>query len=350
MLNFLVPLIILFIFTYLVFILPFEILTLWMGISGSTFELILSNFVIYFICLYFFRSKSSNKILKFFIYEGIGVGSVSLFIIIAILFIDSFFIIPNIIKLISFFILQIPLLIYGFRNARFIKIKNLEITSPLIIDDCTFIFISDVHIGSNHPKSLTKIVLKIKEIQPKFILIGGDLIDNSSFKIEDLSRFKEIKCPIYFVTGNHEYYISNYKNHLNNFKSLGIKVLNNQSVKVDEINLIGISDNLPIKKKVEVFKKLSNRNQFNLLVVHKPSVWKLIKNDVNLMLSGHTHNGQIFPFNLIVKLKFREIYGLYSHKKNSLYVSSGVATWGPKIRLGSNNEMIKIRLSKSRNS
>ena len=76
------------------------------------------------------------------------------------------------------------------------------------------------------------------------------------------------------------------------------------------------------------------------------SLWKAIKNNVDLMLSGHTHNGQIFPFNFIVKIQFPEIYGLYRENRNSLYVSSGVSTWGPKIRIGSQNELVQINLIK----
>jgi len=349
-LSFITPLIILFIFVYLVFIFPFEILASWLGAPGSPLEIISSTFLIYFICLYYFRSKSKNKILKFFIYEGVGLGSVSLFLITAILFIEFFFYIPNQIKLSTFFSLQISLLVYGFWNARILKVKNIEINSSLISNCLTFVFISDVHIGSNHPKSLIKIVAKINELQPEFLLIGGDLIDSSSFDIDHLSCFKEIKCPIFFVTGNHEYYIQNYQKHLDDLKKVGIQILNNQSIKIGDINLIGINDNISIIEKKNQYKKLQNRNLFNLLAIHQPSLWKEIKHDVNLMLSGHTHNGQIFPFNFIVKLKFPEIYGLYKSKENLLYVSSGVATWGPKIRIGSNNELIKFELSNKLNS
>jgi predicted MPP superfamily phosphohydrolase len=91
---------------------------------------------------------------------------------------------------------------------------------------------------------------------------------------------------------------------------------------------------------------LLNDNKFNLLAVHQPSLWKLVKNNVDLMLSGHTHNGQIFPFNLLVKIQFPQIYGLYKEEENNLYVSSGVSTWGPKIRIGSQNEIININLIK----
>ena len=348
-LSVITPLFILLIFTYLVFIFPFETLASWIGRPSSSFEIIISTLIVYFICLYYFRSKRSNKIIKIFVYEGVGIGSVSLFIIIPLLFIELFLDIPDKYKLISFFSLQIPLLIYGFLNARLLKIKNLNIKNTLIKRDNIFVFISDVHIGSNHPRSLTKIVSKVNEIKPEFLLIGGDLIDSSSFHIKDLSALNEIQCPIFFVTGNHEYYIQNYQKHLDNLKSVGIRMLDNQSILLDEINLIGINDNLPINDKKKEYIRLTKTDYFNLLAVHQPSLWKQIKNDVDLMLSGHTHNGQIFPFNLIVKIRFPEIYGLYVSGKNLLYVSSGVATWGPKIRIGSNNEIIKLNLSSNLN-
>ena len=94
-LSVITPLFILLIFTYLVFIFPFEILASWIGKPGSSFEIISSTLVVYFICLYYFRSKNSNKILKFFVYEGVGIGSVSLFIIIPLLLIELLLDIPD---------------------------------------------------------------------------------------------------------------------------------------------------------------------------------------------------------------------------------------------------------------
>ena len=74
-------------------------------------------------------------------------------------------------------------------------------------------------------------------------------------------------------------------------------------------------------------------------------MWEYCSRQIDLMLSGHTHNGQIFPFNLLVKIKFPNIYGLYKKDNSNLYVSSGVGCWGPKIRIGSNNEIIDITIS-----
>ena len=84
---------------------------------------------------------------------------------------------------------------------------------------------------------------------------------------------------------------------------------------------------------------------FNLLIAHKPSFWSAFNEQIDLMLSGHTHNGQIFPFNLLVKLKFKNLYGLYTNRQSYLYVSSGVGCWGPKMRLGTQNEIVEIFLN-----
>ena len=79
-----------------------------------------------------------------------------------------------------------------------------------------------------------------------------------------------------------------------------------------------------------------------MLLVHKPSVWDHVNTKIDLMLSGHTHYGQIFPFNIFVKIKFKYIYGLYKNIYSKLYVSSGSGCWGPSMRLGTKNEIVEI--------
>ena len=340
----LISLAILFVISYLIFIFPFDILSSWLGYPSNLHESLLATSVVFGICLYYFRSKSTNKIIKFFVYEGFGIGTVSFFIILPLIAISYFQILINYQLVIIFFSIQIPAIIYGYMNSKKLKIKRLLIESNLINKSIKFVFISDVHIGSNHPSSLKKLVSKINTLDFNFLVIGGDLIDSSAFQINDLYELKKIDKPIYFVTGNHEYYIQNYKKHLQDLKLVGIKILENESLQLDGINLVGLSDNITNKLKIEYVEKLSKKDLFNLLIVHKPSIWKKVSNNANLMLSGHTHNGQIFPFNFVVKLQFPQNYGLYKNVNNFLYVSSGSATWGPKIRIGSNNEIIQIEL------
>ena len=192
---------------------------------------------------------------------------------------------------------------------------------------------------------MLNILKKIKNIKYDFILIGGDLIDSSSFDLKNLNILKKINKDIYFVNGNHEYYLKDFKKKIDSLHKCNIKVLKNQSIIIEDINLIGVDDLQSIDSKINYVKSLRKENLFNLVLTHKPDVWDKIKDQNELMLSGHTHNGQIFPFNLIVKLKFKYIYGLYKMANSNLYVSSGAGCWGPKIRIGTSNEIINFKLT-----
>ena len=99
--------------------------------------------------------------------------------------------------------------------------------------------------GSNTIKHLNKIILKLKNKSYDFLLIGGDLIDSSSFNLSSLKIIKEnISCPIYFVTGNHEYYLKNSNIKIKEINNYGINHICNNNIEVNNINLIGIDDNI----------------------------------------------------------------------------------------------------------
>ena len=230
--------------SYLIFIFPFDVLSTWLGNPTSLLEVFIITTLVFSLCLYYFRSKSTNKFIKIFVYEGFGIGTVSFFLILPLIAFEYLKIVSSYKLAIFFFFIQIPTIIYGYINSKKTKIKNLSLNSELVEKSFKFVFISDVHIGSNHPSSLKKIVSEIIKLDPSFLIIGGDLIDSSSFKIEDLKEFKKLNKPIYFVTGNHEYYIKNSKKHLDDLDSVGIQTLNNESLKINGINLIGLSDNI----------------------------------------------------------------------------------------------------------
>ena len=231
-------------------------------------------------------------------------------------------------------------------NGRLVFFKNIKIFSSKISNNYNFIFISDIHLGSNVENHLKNILKKISKIKYDFLLIGGDLIDSSNFDIKKLSIFKSIEKPIFFVSGNHEYYLLNYNQKFKEFNNFGIKILKNESVLFKELNIIGIDDRQSNTDKYKKSYNLTSKLKFNLLLVHKPSIWNNIKDNIDLMISGHTHNGQIFPFNFFVKLQFRYTYGLYKNFNSNLYVSSGSGCWGPRIRLGTSNEVVLFELKK----
>ena len=111
--------------------------------------------------------------------------------------------------------------------------------------------------------------------------------------------------------------------------------------------MIGISDNLTLENQKRIACRLIQEDLFNLILVHKATLWDHVFEKTDLMLSGHTHNGQIFPFNFFVRLQYKNIYGIYEKLKSKLYVSSGSGCWGPTMRLGTKNEIVDILISKN---
>ena len=339
--------VVVFCITYFIYVYPFEIINelIFNEIANRRVSFYYT-IIISILIIFYFRSYTSLKPLRILIYEGMGIGFIS-FWVVTIAYIFSY-ILPKysfhfgILSIFLIFILTLVSFYYG--NSIFSK--EINISSNKIKESKSFIFISDVHFGSNSEKHLVKIITKIKEYKFDFILIGGDLIDSSSVPINKLHHFKDLNCPIYFVTGNHEYYIKNSKEFISNIKNFNIKHVSNNSHNFDNINLIGIDDNISKQKQIELVNKNLNNEMFNLLLIHKPSIWPDIRKNVDLMLSGHTHNGQIFPFNFFVNLQFKFKYNLYNFNNSILYVSSGSGPWGPKMRLGTFNEIILFHLRK----
>ena len=335
----------LFVITYLLFVFPSEVIEyLILNSEILNFKSLIITFFINLIILVYFRTFYTNKLLKLFVNEGIGIGFIS-FNITTLSLIFSFLITDHQSQIgyISIFSI-ISITIYSYLNGRKIKLKFVNLNSNLLNSKSKIIFISDIHLGTNSIKHVKKIFNMISKVKYDFILIGGDLIDSSEFKISDLEIFKNFKKPIFFCTGNHDYYIKGSKEKLNKLSNYNINYLNNCSKLIKHFNIIGINDNQSIGEQKKIVKRYFNKDKFNIFLTHKPSLFKIV-DFPGLMLSGHTHNGQIFPFNFIVKIKFQHIYGLFKKTNTDLYVSSGSGCWGPRMRLGSNNEIVVLEFN-----
>jgi len=337
---------IVFIISYFLYIYPFEILNeLLFKETTSRPKSLYYTLLISVLVIFYFKSRNTFLPLKLFVYEGMGIGFISFWIINIALVINIMNFYDSYLLGISSIILIILITFYSIIKSRIIQLRNIKLLSKKISKKYNFIFISDIHLGTNPVKHLQKILDKINELKYDFLLIGGDLIDSNSFNIEKLKLFKSINKPIYFVTGNHEYYMNNFKEKLQNLNKFNIKILNNEKIKYEEINIIGIDDKQTNDSKQNIVKNLHESSKYNLILVHKPTFWNSIQKNNDLMLSGHTHNGQIFPFNLFVKIRFKYIYGLYTSKDSNLYVSSGSGCWGTRMRLGTTNEIVNIELN-----
>tara|TARA_B100000242_G_scaffold286513_1_gene252205 strand:- start:197 stop:1171 length:975 start_codon:yes stop_codon:yes gene_type:complete len=294
---------------------------------------------------YYFKSKNTFFLLRLFVYEGIGIGFISFWIITLGLLVNIIVSSPYEIGVSCFFIIII-LIIISLINGRTIQLQTLRLSSPKLKETIRLIFISDIHLGSNSITHLHKICSIIKNLDYDFIIIGGDLIDSSTFELNKLKIFKKLNKKIFFISGNHEYYLNNYTNKLEKLKNFNLRFLNNKSFILNNINIVGISDNQTMHSKSQIVDKLVDSELFNLIVVHKPDLWENNYKNTDLTLSGHTHKGQIFPFNFFVKFQFKHVYGLFQKSNSKLYVSSGCGCWGPKMRLGSRNEIVEIIITK----
>ena len=222
----------------------------------------------------------------------------------------------------------------------------MNIQSKKVVKPYLFAFISDVHLGSQSITHFVKILDLIKQQESvDALLIGGDLIDSSSFNVEELSVLKNLRIPIYFVTGNHEFYLKDSANVLSKLNNYNINNIDFKAVIHNHIRLIGIGDNAKKTNKLNFLKTLPVSDLFTVLIVHKPFLWPDIAPYCDLMLSGHTHAGQLFPFQWLVKLQFPFYYGYRMINNLHGYVSSGSGCWGPNVRIGSNNEVLFIKIS-----
>ena len=236
--------------------------------------------------------------------------------------------------------------VYSVLNALKLRTNTIHLKSPKLNKTYNLVQISDVHLGSRSPSFLPKILDEVESNSPDLLLITGDFIDMNGITVEDLAPLRQVSVPIYFIIGNHERYVHLDKI-LANLAEVGVNILRNTSELWQDIELIGIDD---AERKDKVKRELPHINRqpekFQLLMYHRPDGFSFAaESGVDLMLCGHTHNGQIIPFNFLVKRVFKRIHGLYTIKDSHLYVSPGTGTWGPVMRLGSHNEVTKIILT-----
>lgn len=241
--------------------------------------------------------------------------------------------------------LVIAIVIYSIIEARNLTIKHIDVPVDSLKKEIRIVQLSDIHVGTIHKeKFLQKIVDAANSQDPDIIVITGDLFDGSGPLTDDmLSPLKKLKSPVYFITGNHENYLGKEKA-VELVKKNNITVLENESVKIKGIQLIGIPN--PVNETDRRTDKLDginlSKNMTKVVLYHLP----IFQKGADLQLSGHTHNGQIYPFTLLVKIMFQEAYGLFSHDESYMYVTSGIGTWGPPMRFFSPSEIVVIDLKK----
>jgi uncharacterized protein len=216
--------------------------------------------------------------------------------------------------------------------------------------------ISDMHIGGLIDREfVSKSVAMINELQPDLIAITGDLSDAHVDQIKDaIDELRHLKSRYgtYYVTGNHEYFHS-LEATMEHLKTLGIHVLENRSVPINgDFYIAGVYDLFGFRAEhhlPDIAQATHNipKNVPTLLLAHQPKYVDFLGDFApSVILSGHTHGGQVWPFHYLVKLAQPYTKGLYPLGDNRhIYVNSGIGFWGPPMRLGSNAEITCITWS-----
>ncbi|MCI5209119.1 MAG: metallophosphoesterase [Candidatus Electrothrix sp. ATG2] len=236
-----------------------------------------------------------------------------------------------------------------------IKISGL----PSAFQGFSIVQISDIHIGAMSMRTeLAEIVAIVNSLQPDIIAITGDLVDGNAAELaNELAPLAGLKARhgVFFVTGNHEYY-SGVEKWLPEIEQLGITILNNARTEIvhgnEKIILAGVTDHQAGKfgeEHAPDYEKtlggiLATRKV--ILLAHQPrAVEKAARYGVDLVLSGHMHGGQIWPFRYLVPLQQPYIKGFYQQDNTLLYVNQGTGYWGPPMRVGTYKEISQFILS-----
>ncbi|XP_051506708.1 transmembrane protein with metallophosphoesterase domain-like isoform X1 [Myxocyprinus asiaticus] len=265
------------------------------------------------------------------------------------------------------------LAVYGLVNAaqppQVIEVEIPLEKLPESLSGLKLVLLSDIHLGPTIGRSkLQRIVTMVNELDPDVVVIVGDLTDSQVTRLrsaaEPLGQMKA-RLGAYFATGNHDYYTADVENWFELLRSMGIEPLHNSHAKVfspeqtqDWICLAGIDD-LEARllrypgHGMDVEKALSGCSAQRpiILLAHQPHAAKQAlqqRPDINLVLSGHTHAGQLFPLTILAFLANPFFCGLYRVSEHTMvYVTPGTGYYGIPMRIASRSEITKIILSRA---
>jgi predicted MPP superfamily phosphohydrolase len=249
--------------------------------------------------------------------------------------------------------------VWGFMEARGLRTEKITITTDLLPPDISAIKvaqISDVHLGLiEGDRRIRQILDILYNERPDIFVSTGDLLDGLVPHVNNLSLpFTAYNPPLgkFAVTGNHEFY-AGLPGSLRFLEEAGFQVLRGTSVDVGPIRIAGVDDPTGFHTGDASYMdenaalSMGKGERFTILMKHQPLVKESSLGKFQLQMSGHTHKGQIFPFNYPVRLRYRYIAGLFDLAKDSrIYTSRGTGTWGPPLRLLSPAEVTIFKITR----
>lgn len=258
-------------------------------------------------------------------------------------------------------IMAVIICLLGYLNSHLTKINEFTINlNKTVYTPFTFAAVADIHIGSDMtPARLGKEIQRINRLKPDFVLIAGDIIDNNihDFTEEYIEEFKKLEAPlgVYVVFGNHEYYSGIQRDVLSVFNKAGFKTLIDDVVYIQEkeVYIIGRDSlrhtNSSNNERADIetlYNRIDDKAKPVIILDHiTKSSQDGRKINADIQISGHTHDGQFFPVNLIVKKMYELSHGMKKYDGFHYFVTSGLGLWGPPVRIGTDSEIMLIHVT-----
>ncbi len=246
---------------------------------------------------------------------------------------------------------------YGLINAAHLRITRVTIALPSLPEiwqGRTVALVTDLHLGHiSRSGFLRRILAKLRSAQPEAVLISGDMFDGTTVGVNELiAGWREFSVPrgVFYVAGNHDEFADR-KIFLDALDRTGVRVLNNEKVSIDGLQIVGVHDSEaedPGKLRAVLRQARLNPEFPSILLAHRPTNLSVAEEEgISLQVSGHTHQGQMWPWNLLVSRIYGNFaYGLNRFGRMSVYTSSGVGTWGPPLRVGTKSEIVLIKFER----
>jgi len=249
-------------------------------------------------------------------------------------------------------------LLAGHINTLFPRVSRLDLTIEKKSDglpDLRIVAVSDIHLGTIvGRRRFDSIVDTVNSLDADIVLLPGDVVDEDLDPVirqnlgETLRTIKS-RLGVFAVTGNHEYFggVERACDYLTEHK---VVMLRDRAVKVGGVFLVGREDRsctrygIPRKTLPEIMADV-DPNCPVILLDHEPfHLEEGVGQHVDLQISGHTHHGQLWPISYIIESIYQVGWGYRKIAGTHVYVSNGVGTWGPPVRVGNRPEIVDIRL------